>query len=274
MPSPNELGSLGEFLRTERFGRVHEHHDAIGSTNDRAMTWLLDGGPDGGVVTADAQSAGRGRRGRKWASPPGQDLYVSVLVRPRPVPANLGALSLAVGVGLREGLVKHLGEAAPRIELKWPNDLLVDGRKLGGILCESRWLARRVDLVVGFGLNVGRREFPEELREVATSLAELLDEPPARAPLLADLLAGLERAADDFFRGGFAAIRHRYEPHCAVRGRQVRVPVRRPDGSEEAILAVAEGLADDGALLARSAGGGQPFRVESADVWLERPDQG
>lgn len=272
MAAAHEIGSLGAFLRTERFGRVHEHHDAIGSTNDRAMAWLLDGGPDGAVVTADAQSAGRGRRGRSWASPPGQDLYVSVLVRPRPVPANLGALSLAVGVGLREGLVAHLGEVAPRIELKWPNDLLVEGRKLGGILCESRWLARKVDLVVGFGLNVGRDEFPDELRQVATSLTLLLDEPPARAPLLADLLAGLERAADDFFRGGFAAIRHRYEPHCAVRGRRVRVPMRRPDGTEQSILAVAEGLDEDGALLARSVGGGEPFRVESADVWLASPD--
>ncbi len=274
MSAPDDLTSLGELLQTARFGRVHEHHDLIGSTNDRAMAWLLDGGPDGGLVTADTQSAGRGRRGRSWVSPPGRDLYVSVLVRPRPVPANLGALSLAVGVGLREGLVAHLGERAPRIELKWPNDLLVEGRKLGGILCESRWLARKVDLVVGFGLNVGRDEFPDELGDVATSLALLLDEPPARAPLLADLLAGLERAADDFFRGGFPAIRHRYEPHCAVQGRRIRVPIRRPDGSEESILAVGHGLDEDGALLARSVAGGEPFRVESADVWLAPPTAG
>lgn len=273
MPTPNDLAALGEALQTVRFGRVHEHHEAIGSTNDRAMAWLLDGGPDGAVVTADAQSAGRGRRGRAWASPPGRDLYVSVLVRPRPAPANLGALSLAVGVGLREGLVSHVGRLAPRVELKWPNDLLVDGRKLGGILCESRWLARKVDLVVGFGLNVGREEFPDELREVATSLALLLGEPPARVPLLADLLAGLERAVDDFFRGGFAAIRHRYEPHCAVRGRRISVPLRRPDGSEQTILAVGEGLDEDGALLARSVGGGEPFRIESADVWLAPPTE-
>ena len=227
----DDLDALARLLTTRRLGRVHEHHASLASTNDRALAWLGDGAPDGALVTADAQTAGRGRLGRSWSSPTGRDVYASVIVRPGAPAAGFGALALAVGVGLREGLVAALGPGAvPTIALKWPNDLLVDGRKLAGILCESRWRGREVELVVGFGVNVHRRldEFAPALRETATSLAVCL--PPearrGRAWILAQLLAQLERALQDFFAGGFPAIRSRYEPHCLVIGRRGRAPDR------------------------------------------------
>lgn len=270
MDAPDDLRRLGDLLQTRTFGRVHEHHAELASTNDRALQWLREGAPHGAVVTADAQTAGRGRMGRTWSSPASGDLYVSVIARPFTdgvgPPNSIGALGLAVGAGLREGLLGAVPELG--VDLKWPNDLLVGGRKLAGILCETRWQGASPEVVIGFGLNVGRRELDPPLADVATSLALVLDRPPDRVALLAAALRGLEEVLEPFFAEGFPAIRDRYEPHCVVLGREISVPVTRPDGSTERIRATALELAVDGALVVRSRGGGEPFRVENADVWL------
>ncbi|MFV8750477.1 biotin--[acetyl-CoA-carboxylase] ligase [Nannocystaceae bacterium ST9] len=271
----DDLAELASLLTTTRLGRTHEHHAELGSTNDRALAWLASplGPPDGTLVTADAQTAGRGRLGRVWSSPAGRDLYASVVLRCGRPPVGLGALSLAVGVGLREGLLRGLAgvEGLPALGLKWPNDLLLGERKLAGILCESRWRGGEVDVVVGFGVNVHRRldEFDPELRERATSVALHVgeDRRPGRAALLAAILHELEHWLDRFFVGGFAAIRSHYEPHSVVLGREVWVD--RPSAAGvERIAAIAIGLDVDGALRVRAREGGASFRVESADVWL------
>jgi BirA family transcriptional regulator, biotin operon repressor / biotin---[acetyl-CoA-carboxylase] ligase len=247
---------------TRWLGRPREHWAELGSTNDRAMAWARAGAPHGALVTADAQTAGRGRLGRAWASESGEDLYVSAILRPAPGKV-IGALGLAVGAGLREGLARWL----PAAQLKWPNDVLVEGRKLGGILCEARWVGTSPEVVVGFGVNVGRALFPGPLAQSATSLRrELEAAAPSREEVLAQLLPALERALDAFFAGGFAAIRGRYEPHCALVGRAVLVDMSNGAGPKE--QATALGLADDGALLVAPADGGPPRRVESGDVWL------
>ena len=267
-PMSDDLGQLSAYLETRSYGRVHEHHPELGSTNDRA-TERMGSLPHGAVITADAQTAGRGRMGRSWSSPPGQDLYVSVVLHPGKTPAGIGALGLAVGAGLRLGLVRAAEPAELPVQLKWPNDLLVGGRKLGGILCETRWQGGKADVVVGFGINVHRRDFDPDLAALATSLdLELGAEAPTRAPLLAALLGGLEEVVERFFVSGFPGVRPVYEPYCSLLGKTVRLPMTRPDGSEEIILATAEGLEADGALRVRSAGGGAAFRVENADVWL------
>jgi len=277
MNADDDLAGLAKLLTTTRLARTHEHHVELASTNDRALAWLASastsgGPPDGALITADAQTAGRGRLGRAWSSPAGRDLYASVILRCGKPPSGLGALSLAVGVGLREGLLRGLAgvEGLPALGLKWPNDLLLGERKLAGILCESRWRGGEVDVVVGFGVNVHRRldEFEPELRERATSLALHLDDErrPGRAALLAAILHELERWLERFFVGGFAAIRSRYEPHSVLLGREVWVDRPSPSGTER-IAAIATGLDHDGALRVRSREGAS-FRVESADVWL------
>lgn len=255
--SPIEGLSLG----TRWLGRSHEHWTQLASTNDRAIAWARAGAPHGAIVTADAQTAGRGRLGRAWNSPAGEDLYVSMVLRPAPG-RPVGALGLAVGVGLREGLAAWL----PWAQLKWPNDVLCAGRKLAGILCEARWEGDRPEIVAGFGINVGRRQFAGALAETATSLARELPAPPDRAVVLARVLVTVERALDDFFAGGFAELRDRYEPHCALCGQAVEVDMN--DGTGKRTPARAVGLADDGALLVEPLAGGPPRRVESGDVWL------
>lgn len=264
----DDLRNLASLLTTVRLGRTHEHHAVLRSTNDRALELLGEGAPDGALVTADEQTAGRGRLGRTWSSPPVRDLYASVIVRPGVRPAGFGAVSLAVAVGLREGLVSLFGEPLRQLALKWPNDLWLGGRKLGGILCEARWRGREVELVIGFGINVHRErdEFEVSLRDQATSLALHLEptQRRGRAAILAAVLAQLERTLELFFAGGFAAIRSRYQPHCLVIG--ATVDVEEPNGRR--FMAIAESLDEDGALRVRPRDGGPSVRVESADVWL------
>lgn len=269
----DDLARLSDLLTTVRLGWVHEHHASLSSTNDRALAWLAEGAPDGALVTADQQTAGRGRLGRSWSSPAGRDLYASVILRPGVAAHGFGALALAVGVGLREGLLAAFGGEAswrehgwPALALKWPNDVLLGGRKLAGILCESRWRGREVEVVVGFGINVHRSlaEFEPSLRERATSLALSLPQRRGRAAILAAVLAALERELERFFADGFKGVRPRYEPHCLVLGRAIEI--EQPNG--ERALAIAEGLDADGALRVRPHDGGPSMRVESADVWL------
>lgn len=251
--------------RTRWLGRPHEHFAELASTNDRALAWARAGAPHGAMVSADRQTAGRGRLGRTWASPAASDLYVSLILRPPQGPA-LGALALAVGAGLREGLARW----APQVALKWPNDVLLEGRKLAGVLCEARWVGDLPELVVGFGVNVGRTHFDPELAPTATSLALALPTAPPRAAVLSCLLAALEPIFSDFFAGGFAAVRARYEPHCVTIGARVSVEV--PGGTGDRELALALALDPDGALRVAPLDGGPARRVESGDVWLATVD--
>ena len=247
---------------TGALGQVREHHASLPSTNDRALAWARAGAPHGAMVTADAQTAGRGRLGRRWDSPPGEGLYVSLVLRPEAMlggqpgwSARWASLGLAVGLGLREGLARWVPEAT----LKWPNDVLVAGEKLAGVLCETRCQGPSPDLVVGFGVNVLQREFPAELR--ATSLARMLPEGtcPLRQEVLAAALAGLEPVLQRFFAGGFPAIRADYARHSAVFGPSLRIA---------GAPAEAVGFDDDGALRVRPPGGGPSRRVEAEDVWI------
>jgi BirA family biotin operon repressor/biotin-[acetyl-CoA-carboxylase] ligase len=161
-------------------------HAAVPSTNDLARA-LAEGGDPGPVaVVAERQTAGRGRRGRAWVSPPG-GLYLSALLRPRVPPARAGLLPLAAGVAVAE-VIEGLGLAP---ELRWPNDVLLEGRKLGGILCEARVEAAGLAwVVIGVGLNVGT---PADAlaavggTSLSSALGRTLDPRDLRAPLLAAL---------------------------------------------------------------------------------------
>jgi BirA family biotin operon repressor/biotin-[acetyl-CoA-carboxylase] ligase len=254
-------------LSTAVLGQVHEHHASLPSTNDRALAWAREGAPPGALVTADEQTAGRGRLGRRWVSPAGEGLYASVVLRPESFLNGLtggagwsprwSALGLAVGLGVRMGISRWL----PETRLKWPNDLLVDRRKLAGVLCETRWQGATPDVVVGFGVNVLQREFPEELRATSMALELAHETCPSRHEVLEAALLGLEGVLGRFFAGGFPAIRGQYEAHSAVIGQALTVG---------GVAAVGVGFDDDGALRVRTSGEAS-WRVESEDVWLREP---
>jgi BirA family biotin operon repressor/biotin-[acetyl-CoA-carboxylase] ligase len=196
--------------------------DECDSTNDHAAELAARGAPHGTVVIARAQRAGRGRLGRAWYSPPGENLYLSCVLRPRCAPARVPPITLAAGLGV----VDAITAAGASAVLDWPNDVMVDRRKLAGILTEMNTRGQRVEHVVtGIGVNLTTERFPPHLADIATSLrlAGVEVEPGA---FVAELLTGLERWFDRFFAGGVAAIAPAWMERAGLRaghqGKRVR----------------------------------------------------
>lgn len=254
--SSDDLQTLGDSLNTRVFGRAHEHHGTLSSTNDRAAAWLREGGAHGLLVTADSQTAGRGRNGRVWSSPPGHNLYVSLGLRVASARRDLSAVGLAVGLALYEGL-----GPVPGLGLKWPNDLLIGDRKLAGILCESRW-GTDVELVVGFGLNVRREGIDPGLADVAVALDDVGVE-EGRVVVLARLLEALQARLDGFLIVGFDAMRDAYEQANLQIGTRVRVT-----SGAEVFEGTALGIEESGALRVQTDAGLRV--VHAADVTRAR----
>ena len=168
------------------FGGRFSWFEDVGSTNDVAIAAATSGAPEGCVVAANAQSSGRGRLGRSWASPPGAGLYVSVVLRP-PREA-LSLVTIAAGVAVAEGI-----EAATGLQtsLKWPNDVYAGARKLAGILAEAGSSEAREHVVVGFGINVRSAGLPADVAARATSIETEVGRPADRGLVLAECLAAL-----------------------------------------------------------------------------------
>lgn len=259
-PPATELdsGRIRSLLRTRSYGRSLELLQSTDSTNDDAKRAADTGAPDGHVVLAESQRKGRGQHGRSWASPPGSDLYLSIVARP-PLPfAALPPLTLAVGLGVADAVEELLAHAqAPRAEVKWPNDVLLAGQKCAGILVETSSGPQShgdpsgapAAVVIGIGLNVNRLDWPDELQTHATSVrahrpgAERID----RGIALAALLAGIERWIDALVARGGEAVASALEARLALRGRRVRC------GEVEGTLL---GVAASGAVRIAEGGGG------------------
>lgn len=188
----------------------------VGSTQEVAFALAAEGAADGTAVVADAQTAGRGRRGRHWHADPGTALLLSVVARPALAPDARPLLSYAAAVAVVETLHRAAGLEA---RVKWPNDVLVGGRKVAGILLE----ARAGVVVIGIGLNVGQGHFPAELAGVATSVALETGRPVDREPLLGVLLEELDRWRGRLEREGFEPVRARWRAAADTLGRRVRV---------------------------------------------------
>jgi BirA family biotin operon repressor/biotin-[acetyl-CoA-carboxylase] ligase len=214
-----------------RYGRVE-------STQAIVFTLAAEGAADRTVVVADSQAAGRGRRGRVWQDEPGASLLASVLLRPRLTPAQLPTLSLTAGVAVAEALTHAAGLGA---RLKWPNDVLVSGRKLAGILLESR-IEREPTVVAGVGINLRQRTFPAELAFTATSIDLEGGRAVSREALLEAILDAFDHWRTLLERAGFAPLRERWLALADTIGRAVTV-------GEHAGVAV--DLSPDGALVLR-----------------------
>jgi len=251
---------LSAHLPTRWMGRRHIHVATCASTNDLAAAEARAGAPAGTLITADEQTAGRGRLGRTWHAAPGDNLTFSVVLRPaRPAP-EIPTLTLLAGGAVAQAL-EELGFPA---RLKWPNDVLlrVDDRprKVAGILTEAATVGSEVShVVVGIGLNVNGADFPAEIAARATSLRLVRGTPLSRAPVLARVLARFETAADDFSRRGPAAATALWDAHA---DRQLRCRAR-VDGRD--VEGIPEGVSADGSLRLRD-DDGAIHRVMSGEI--------
>ena len=257
MTTPAPLPSvLAEALdaRRERLGllaRELVYFETIGSTNDVAASLVGTGDREGAVVVADAQTAGRGRRGRTWFSPPSAGLYVSVVLRPSRAAVAperaIALLTLSAGVALAEAVERVTG-LGPSI--KWPNDLLVGRRKLAGILAEGIAAPSAGGLqavVLGFGINIMSAAYPPELSPIVTSLETELGRGVDRAAVCAEALACLAARYDDLLAGRHDAILDAWRAR-AFGARGSKVEWDTPSGVKHGLT---DGIDDMGALLVR-----------------------
>ncbi len=215
------------------------------STNDDAKQMAAEGCAEGSLVLADIQVAGRGRRGRVWFGNQGDSLLFSMVLRPPLDPMRCGLLPLLVAVAVREAL-NELGIEG--VGIKWPNDLLIDGRKIGGILCEISTDFDRVEYaVVGVGLNVNNDSdtFPEELRLTACSLKMATGKPWSRLEVLSEILKSMDRLLRQAWSGNFKNILEYWRGATLTSGN--RVTTTLPNGQK--IQGTALDIDDSGALL-------------------------
>lgn len=242
-------------LTTRRMGRTLIARASVESTQDVAWEALSAGLPDGTTVVADRQTRGRGRAGRTWWMPPGRALALSILLHPGCDAREMGSLPLVAGLALAEAL-DALGGPGARLKarLKWPNDVLVENRKLAGILCESRRRGGAGDaVVVGLGVNVAQaaEEFPPELAGLATSLA-MEGVRVTREAVAAALLNRLEPLWDEHAEGGREAVLDRWRARADFWGQTVTV--RTPSGT---LIGIARSLDADGGLVISLPGGAE-----------------
>ncbi len=234
------------------------------STNDVIEKLARDGVKEGAVVFAESQTGGRGRMGRKWVSPAGKGLWFSLLLRPELRPQQATQLTVASAVALHQAIHRITGLSA---EIKWPNDLLLRGRKVAGILTEMHAELDRIShLILGIGIdvNLGAADFPADLRRTATSLKVELGKAVSRPELAVAVLAALDAAYARVVGGDFAGLATEWEGHCTTVGAQVAIRA----GQRE-IRGRAESLSEDGALLVRTEHG-RLERVVGGDVTLEK----
>jgi BirA family biotin operon repressor/biotin-[acetyl-CoA-carboxylase] ligase len=257
---PDKLlpGEIATGLKVRRLkGPIH-HFETLPSTNDLAKELAASQAPEGTLVVAEGQSRGRGRLGREWSSPPGAGLYVSVLLRPPLPPADLPQITLTAAVAVVRALKRATG-VAPGI--KWPNDLILAGKKLGGILTEMETESDQIrHLVLGLGLNVNNREFPAEIRDLATSLALVTGRSFSRLAILKAWLEELESLYQLFLGREFARILAEWKEYTVTLGQFVRVRQGPVEISGQALE-----VAPDGALLIETRTG-EIVRVTSGEI--------
>ena len=245
-------------LKTRVFTGPVYYFETLNSTNDLAKELAAQGAPEGAVVVAEAQTGGRGRLGREWDSPPGAGLYVSLVLRPMLPPMELPQITLTTAVAVVRA-VRRVAGLAPGI--KWPNDLLIKGKKLGGILTEMETESDRIrHVVVGLGLNVNNPGFPSELAATATSLTLEAGRTFSRVHLLQAWLEEFEELYGRFLQQRFPEILEEWKSYAVTLGKMVTVR----QGPRE-ISGQATDVAPDGALLLRT-NNGEMVRVTSGEI--------
>ncbi len=239
-------------LTTQRYGRAAEYHAELDSTNIRARQWAQQGAPDGALVVAERQTAGRGRLMRRWVSPPGAGIYMSLIMKLGVPMQQLARAMPAVPLGVCRGLSEFCDDA---VRIKWPNDIVCAGRKLCGMLLEAQAGVDGVDwLIAGIGINAHQRleDFPEEIQPVAASVDMLTGRRCVRAEVLRAVLREIERCADMFISGHGDALMQEYARASATLGRRVRVLAGDGEFEADALR-----IAEDGALIVRLDDGGE-----------------
>jgi BirA family biotin operon repressor/biotin-[acetyl-CoA-carboxylase] ligase len=260
-PDLLDAGEIAADLATVIIGRRIVTLRQTDSTNTEAFRLAEEGAAEGTVVIADEQSSGKGRLGRTWISPPGANLYCSVILRPPVRPYEAPQLTFLSAVAVARA-IERISSMAP--EIKWPNDLLINGRKVAGLLNEMSAETDAVGFVIlgiGVNLNMEAAQFPADLRQPATSLMLESGGRIPRSHYARLLFQELDLLYRDFLGQGFGPVREQWQQRCRAMGR----PVTVSDGGAPRLVGICSGIDPHGALLVSRADG-MVERVHSGDV--------
>ncbi len=260
--APLEESAIRTGLTTRRIGAAIHLFQEVESTNDEAAALAGSGAADGTIIIAEAQRCGRGRMGRRWQSPTGLGLYLSVILRPPIQPAGAPVLTLMGAVAAADAIERTTGLTAA---LKWPNDLIVHERKVGGMLGEMAVEGSRIyHVILGIGINVNqtKADFDEELRGIASSLRIETGHPVDRTTMVRSFCESLDGWYERFLCDGMPPILEYARRRCLTLGR----PVTACSGDQE-VSGMAVELDGDGRLVVRDAKGAL-HRLLAGDVTL------
>lgn len=253
---------LKKSLAGKLFGYNLYYYTETGSTNDEAYSLGIGGAPEWTVVIADNQKKGKGRMQRTWYSPPGSNIYTSVILRPRIQSSKASQIPIVAGLAVAKTLKNYCPH---KISIKWPNDVLIDGRKVCGILTQIKLSGKGVDFIVlgiGINVNIGCDQFPTDIQEIATSLSVEIRRKISRLELINSLYENLAKCYKQLVQKGFGRIKEEWQMLSPMIGQTVQVAFKN-----ETVEGKAAGIDDDGSLILL-ADGNKKIKVSAGDATI------
>ncbi|TWT28333.1 biotin--[acetyl-CoA-carboxylase] ligase [Planomicrobium sp. CPCC 101110] len=263
VPDTLEPAAIQPLLRTKKIGQAMEYIESCPSTQILAHNLAQEGTADGTVVLTETQTEGRGRLARKWDSAPQKGIWMSVILRPDVVPQKAPQFTLVAAVAVVRAIEEVTGL---KPEIKWPNDILLNGKKCTGILTELQSDADGIQaLIIGIGMNVNQEmeDFSPEVRDIAASLKMAGGQGVNRQDLVRSLLFHLEQYTELYVEQGFGLLKVMWEGYSSTIGRPVRARM-----AKETLEGIAEGITDDGVLQLRTPDG-RLHGIYSADIEMK-----
>ncbi len=266
LSTPNELSEARILvgLKTKELGQHLIYFDSIGSTQKETQHLAEDGAPHGTLVITSHQMTGRGRLGRTWSMPKGKGIAMSLILRPKLSINRIPQLTLIAAVAVYKAITEVTGI---QTDIKWPNDILVMGKKIVGILTEMQTEGTNVKAVIigmGMNINANKNDFPEEIRHVATSLKTLTGKEHDMSLIVQTILFYFEELYLRYLEEGFSVIKWMWESHAVSIGK--RINARLFNG--KVLTGLAKGIDEEGALLLED-DQGSIHKIYSADIEIE-----
>jgi BirA family biotin operon repressor/biotin-[acetyl-CoA-carboxylase] ligase len=262
-PDSLQAAKIDQYLTTKRFGRNIHYLVTCPTTQPIAHQLAQAGEPDGSIVICEEQTAGKGRLARAWTSTQGKGIWMSVIIRPEIPPTKAPQLTLVAAVAVTRAIEDI---ANVRAEIKWPNDLLINGKKCTGILTELQADIDRVHaIILGIGVNVNQQpsDFPEEIQSIATSIQMVTGKPVNRAELVARILHHLEIYTDLYVEHGFEPLKILWESYSCTLGKRIKAIM-----IHQQIEGVALGITHEGILQVKT-DDGEIHGIYSADIEIQ-----